>query len=101
MLEVLGRPVLLKLYDKRDDRLPLRAQLTGRIDVDTSVEHMVPVSLSKTKEGLAAQPLLGTSAHMHILGFADALVSVAEGSAPLEVGDWVDALPLSRSVDMR
>jgi len=101
MLEVLGRPVLLKLYDKRDDRLTVRARLSGRIDVDTSVEHMVAVSLSKTKEGLAARPLLGTSAQMHILGFADALVSVAEGSAPLEIGEWVEALPLSRTVDMR
>lgn len=101
MLEMLGRPILLKLYDKRDDRLPLRARLRERIDVDPSLEHIVPVSLSLARDGLDARPLLGTSAQMHILGFADALVSVAEGSGPLEAGTWVDALPLSRNIDMR
>jgi molybdopterin molybdotransferase len=101
MLEMLGRPMLLKLYDKRDDRLPLRARLSERIDVDPALEHIVPVSLSRAHDVLAATPLLGTSAQMHILGFADALISVVEGHGPLEAGTWVDALPLSRNVDMR
>jgi molybdopterin molybdotransferase len=101
MLEMLGRPMLLKLYDKRDDRLAMRARLTEGIDVDPSLEHIVPVSLSRAHEGLTARPLLGTSAQMHILGFADALVRVVEGHAPLAAGTWVDALPLSRNIDMR
>jgi molybdopterin molybdotransferase len=101
MLEMLGRPMLLRLYDKRDERLPVRARLSGRIDVDPALEHIVPVSLSRSADALAATPLLGTSAQMHILGFADALVRAAEGQGPLEAGTWVDALPLSRSIDMR
>jgi molybdopterin molybdotransferase len=101
MLEVLGRPTLLRLYDKLDERLPLRACLSERIDVDTELEHIVPVSLARAADGLTATPLLGTSAQMHILGFADALVRAAQGQGPLEAGMWVDALPLSRNVDMR
>jgi len=101
MLEILGRPMLLRLYDKRDERLPLRARLSERIEVDTGVEHIVPVALSRAADGLAATPLLGTSAQMHILGFADALVRVPEGRGSIEAGTWVDTLPLSRNVDMR
>lgn len=101
MLEVLGRPMLLKLYDKRDERLPLRARLSESVDVDPALEHIVPVSLSRVEDALAAAPLLGTSAQMHILGFADALLRVPEGQGRLAAGTWVDALPLSRNVDMR
>jgi molybdopterin biosynthesis enzyme len=59
------------------------------------------VSLSHVDDGLAATPLLGTSAQMHILAFADALIRVAEGHGRLAAGTWVDALPLSRNTDMR
>ena len=101
MLEMLGRPVLLKLYEKRDERLPLSARLSEDVDVDPALEHIVPVSLSRVDDGLAATPLLGTSAQMHILGFADALIRVAEGQGRLAAGTWIDALPLSRNTDMR
>jgi molybdopterin molybdotransferase len=101
MLEMLGRPMLLKLYEKRDERLPLRARLSENVDVDPALEHIVPVSLSHVDDGLAATPLLGTSAQMHILAFADALIRVAEGHGRLAAGTWVDALPLSRNTDMR
>lgn len=101
MLEMLGRPMLLKLYDKHDERLPLRARLNESVDVDPSLEHIVPLRLSRVEGALAATPLLGTSAQMHILGFADALLQVAQGQGRLAAGTWVDALPLSRNIDMR
>src|SRR5271165_2730868 len=101
MLETLGKPVLLRLYDKRDETLPLRARLRARLDLDPELEHLVPVALARAEGGLEADPLLGTSAQMHILGFADALVDVPAGSGPIEAGTWIDASPLSRTSSLR
>jgi len=101
MLETLGKPILLRLYGKDDQTLPWRACLTSRLALDPRLEHLVPVALSRAERGLNASPLLGTSAQMHILGFADALVAVPEGSGPIEAGELVDAVPLSRTTSLR
>ncbi|MBV8170817.1 MAG: molybdopterin molybdotransferase MoeA [Candidatus Eremiobacteraeota bacterium] len=101
MLETLGKPILLRLYDKKDRTLPVRARLASRLALDPELEHLVPVALSRSKGGVDATPLLGTSAQMHVLGFADALISVPEGSGALEEGQLVDATPLSRVTSLR
>jgi molybdopterin molybdotransferase len=101
MLETLGKPILLQLYEKEDDTLPIRARLRERIDLEPDLEHLVPVQLARTDAGVDATPLLGTSAQMHILGFADALVDVPAGSGPIEAGTLIDAIPLSRTSSLR
>ncbi|MBV8082672.1 MAG: molybdopterin molybdotransferase MoeA [Candidatus Eremiobacteraeota bacterium] len=101
MLETLGKPVLLRMYGKPNDALPYRARLRARLDLDSTLEHLVPVALSRGDDGLEAVPLLGTSSEMHILGHADALVSIPEGSGPVEAGSLVDAMPLSRMTSLR
>jgi molybdopterin biosynthesis enzyme len=45
--------------------------------------------------GLRAQPLIGTSSHSHILGFADGLVVVEEGLGRMPAGAIVDVVPFS------
>ncbi|HEV2909215.1 MAG TPA: molybdopterin molybdotransferase MoeA [Candidatus Eremiobacteraceae bacterium] len=101
MLETLGKPILLRLYDKDSTTLPIRARLQQRIDLEPDLEHLVPVRLVRTDAGVDATPLLGTSAQMHILGFADALVDVPAGSGPIEAGTVIDAIPLSRTSSLR
>jgi molybdopterin molybdotransferase len=97
MLETLGKPVLLRLFGKSADAVPVRATLRSSLERDADIERFVPVRLTQGAAGVEAQPLTGTSAQMHILGFADALVRVEAGSGALEAGTSVDALPLSRN----
>lgn len=97
MLETLGKPILLRMFDKHDSTLPVRARLAEPIARDPKLERRVPVSLTQAADGLLATPLFGTSAQMHILGMADALVAVAQGDGRIETGAWVDAMPFSRS----
>jgi molybdopterin biosynthesis enzyme len=78
-------------------RAPLtwRAELSEAILVSTKLEHRIPVKLLAGSDGLRAQPLIGTSAHAHILGFADGLVVVGEGIGHIAAGAQVDVVPFS------
>lgn len=95
MLETLGKPILLRLLDRRPNEIAVRAKLTELIDVSPTLEHRIPVALSRDDGDLLARPLFGTSAMMHILAFADALVKVPLGAGRIERGATVDAWPLS------
>jgi molybdopterin molybdotransferase len=97
MLEALARPILLRMFGKRDVPLPLRATLEERIDVDPGLEYRIPVQLRRGPHGLTARPLVGSSSQMHILGFADAIIVVPEGSTGLPAGAPVDALLFSKT----
>ena len=101
MLETLGKPFLLRLFDKTDATLPVRARLQNRIDVDPALEHLIPVRIANTPDGPEATALFGTSAQMRILGWADALMSVPEGKGVVEAGTWVDAKPLTTGNGLR
>ena len=97
MLETVAKPILLRLVERAPDDPPVRARLTARIDVEPELEHRIAVALGSSDDGLTARPLIGTSAQMHILAFADALVAVPLGAGTIESGVWVDAMPLSAS----
>jgi molybdenum cofactor synthesis domain-containing protein len=97
MLETLAKPILLRMFDKVDNPLPIRARLESSINVDAGLEHRIPVQLLRGAESLHARPLLGTSSQLHILAFADAFIVIPEGSGGFEQGTWVDALPFSRT----
>ena len=101
MLETLGKPILLKLFDKTEQPLTLRARLRGRIERSADLEYLVPVRITSGGEGLEATPLVGTSAQMHILGFADALIRLSAGRGVIETGAWIDAVPLTRSIGVK
>lgn len=98
MWEAVGKPMCLRMFDKQDKTLPWRAVLDAGIDVDPSYEHRVPVRLLRGDDGLRAQPLVGTSAQMHILAFADAVVIVPLGTRHVGAGALVDAWPLSSAL---
>ncbi|MDQ2817822.1 MAG: molybdopterin molybdotransferase MoeA [Candidatus Eremiobacteraeota bacterium] len=95
MWEALGRPILLGMFAKRDETLPLRAVLDSAVDVDPRFEHRVAVRLRRGVDGLHAEPLLGTSAQMHILAFADAIVVIPLGTSEVSAGSSVDAFPIA------
>ena len=95
VLEAIGKPVLLRMFDIEHSPLQWRAELSETIDVAKNLEHRIPVRLHSSPSGLRAQPLIGTSAHSHILGFADGLVVVAEGLGRLPAGAMVDVIPFS------
>jgi len=95
VLEAIGKPVLLRLFGITREPLTWRAELSEAIDVSTNLEHRIPVRLFSGPEGMRAQPLIGTSAHSHILGFADGLVVVPEGVGRIAAGAQVDVVPLS------
>lgn len=95
MLETLGKPILLRMLDRRPDEVAIRAVLTETIDVSASLEHRIPVALTRDDGELRARPLFGTSAMMHILAFADALVKVPLGAGRIERGTTVEAWLLS------
>ncbi len=97
MLEALARPILLRMFDKQDAPLPLRATLEERIDVEPGLEYRIPVQLRRGPDGLTARPLMGSSSQMHILGFADAIIVVPEGSTGLPAGAPVDAFLFSKT----
>ncbi len=101
MLETLAKPILLRMFDKRDADFPLRARLTEAIERDPKVERRMPVRLGCGAEGLDATPIPGTSAQMHILGMADALVAVPAGEGRVEKDAWVDVVPFTRTGGMR
>jgi molybdopterin molybdotransferase len=101
MLEALGKPILLRMFDKVDATLPLRVRLDQDIHVEPVLEYRIPARLRQSSEGLVATPLLGSSSQMHILGFADAIIVIPEGSSGLSAGAWVDAIPFSRSRTLR
>ena len=95
MLETLARPILMRMFDKRDRVLPLRARLHSPIHVEDALEHRIPVCLSPSADGLVAEPLAGSSSQLHILAFAGAMIVVAPGCGGLNAGTWVDAVPFS------
>lgn len=95
MLETLGKPILLRMLDRRPNDVAIRAVLSQTIDVSTTLEHRIPVALHREDGIVSARPLFGTSAMMHILAFADALVTVPLGVGRIDGGTSVDAWPLS------
>lgn len=95
VLEAIGKPILLRMFDIAHAPLPWRAELSEDIDVSKKLEHRIPVRLFAAHNGLRAQPLIGTSAHSHILGFADGLVVVEEGVGRMAAGTQVDVVPFS------
>jgi molybdopterin molybdotransferase len=95
MLETLGKPILLRLLDRRPNDVAVRAVLSEAIVASASLEHRIPVALSRDDGEVRARPLFGTSAMMHILAFADALVKVPLGAGGIDRGAVVDAWPLS------
>lgn len=95
MLETVGKPILFRMVERTADVLPRRAVLSAAIEVGAYLEHRIPVALRLSGDVLFADPLLGTSAQMHILGFADALVTVPLGAGRIDKGSLVDAVPLS------
>ncbi len=101
MFEALAKPILLRMFDKRDDSLPVRARLDTAIVADALLEHRIPVQLVASPDGPIARPLFGSSSQLHILAHADAIVVVPEGSGGLEPGALVDAYPLSRTRTIR
>jgi len=101
MLEALAKPILLRMFDRHDDPLPVRARLEQAIVADAELEHRIAVQLVAGSDGPVARPLLGSSSQLHILAHADAIVIVPEGSGGLASGSLVDALPLSRTRSIR
>jgi molybdopterin molybdotransferase len=95
VLEAIGKPILLRLFGIAHAPLPWRAELSEAIEVSKKLEHRIPVRLFAAHSGLRAQPLIGTSAHSHILGFADGLVVVEEGVGRMAAGTHVDVVPFS------
>jgi molybdopterin molybdotransferase len=97
MLETVGKPILLRMLERDGKELPRRAILSEAIDVSPHLEHRIPVRLRPEGSTLYADPLFGTSAQMHILGFADALVTVPLGVGSIARDAEVDAFPLSHA----
>jgi molybdenum cofactor synthesis domain-containing protein len=95
VLEAIGKPILMRMFGITHAPLPWRAELSEAIDVSKNLEHRIPVRLFAAHNGLRAQPLIGTSAHSHILGFADGLVVVEEGVGRMAAGVQVDVVPFS------
>ncbi|HYK51901.1 MAG TPA: gephyrin-like molybdotransferase Glp [Candidatus Eremiobacteraceae bacterium] len=95
MLETLGKPILLRMLDRRPNDVAIRAVLSQTIDVSPTLEHRIPVALHREDGIVSARPLFGTSAMMHILAFADALVTVPLGVGRIDGGTSIDAWPLS------
>jgi len=95
MLETLGKPILLRMLDRQPSDVAIRAVLSQTIDVSPALEHRIPVALHRENGEVYARPLFGTSAMMHILAFADALVTVPLGAGRIDGGSSVDAWPLS------
>jgi len=102
MLEALGKPLLLRMFDKRDATLPLRAVLAADIQADDELELRIPVKLRRARENqLEAEPIFGTSAQMHILGLADAIVVAPSGAGRIRAGTEVEAMPFTRATTLR
>ena len=101
VLEAAVKPVLLRMFDKTDETPPVRAQLQRAVDVEAHLEHRIPVRLTRAGDLVVAAPLLGTSAQMHILGFADGMLVVPLGTARIAAGSWVDVIPFSRTRTLR
>ena len=97
MLEVVGKPILLRMLGRKADDVPYRATLAEDIHVSPHLEHRIPVRLRRIGDEIVAEPLFGTSAQMHILALADALVTVPLGAGAVPAGALVDALPFSTS----
>ena len=102
MLEALGKPLLLRMFDKRDETIPVRAVLAADIHADDELEFRIPVKLRRARgDRPAAEPIIGTSAQMHILGLADAIVVAPMGAGRIRAGTEVDAIPFTRSTSLR
>ena len=96
VFETFARPILLRMLGAVAAQLPWRAALTADIVVSTHLEHRIPVKVKRKGHELSAEPLFGTSAHSHILGFADGLVVVPEGVGVLAAGVEVEVIPFTR-----
>jgi molybdopterin molybdotransferase len=95
MLETVGKPILLRMLDRVARSVPWRATLEAAIDVSPHLEHRIPVRLRVDNGSVRADPLIGTSAQMHILGFADAFVIIPLGTGRIEAETLVDAWPFT------
>jgi molybdopterin molybdotransferase len=95
MLETIGKPILLRMLGREPSDVPTRAVLDASIEVNPHLEHRIAVRLRAAGGNVHAEPLLGTSAQMHILAFADALITVPLGAGKIEAGTIVEAIPLS------
>ena len=95
ILETVGKPILLRMLGRVPDELPRSAILAATIDVTPHLEHRIPVRLRTEGPDLVADPLFGTSAQMHILGFADALVAVPLGTGVIARGSVVQSWPFT------
>lgn len=101
MFETFVRPTIARMLGRRDEPLRVSATLSQAIARDERVLLRVPVSLRRAGDTWRAEPLLGTSAQMHVLAWADALVDVDPGAGELAAGTRVDAVPLTRGGALR
>lgn len=95
MLETVGKPILLRMLDRVPRPVPWRATLAAAIDVSPHLEHRIPVRLRVLDGSVRAEPLIGTSAQMHTLGFADGFVVVPLRNGRIEAESIVDAWPFT------
>ncbi|MDQ6780511.1 MAG: molybdopterin molybdotransferase MoeA [Candidatus Eremiobacteraeota bacterium] len=101
VLEAIAKPLLLRMFGKTDDSLPMRASLSHDVRVEEVLEHRIPVRLRADGGSVFADPLLGTSAQMHILGQADGMFVIPIGAGAVAAGTMVDVLPFTRSRTLR
>lgn len=101
VLEAIAKPLLLRMFDKSDDSLAMRARLSQAIRVEEDLEHRIPVRLRAEDSDLIAEPLLGSSAQMHILGQADGMIVIPIGVGAIPADTIVDVWPFTRSRTLR
>lgn len=101
VLEAIAKPLLLRMFGKTDDSVPIRARLSQEVSVEEELEHRIPVRLRADGADVSAEPLLGTSAQMHILGQADGMFVIPIGAGTIVAGTMVDVLPFTRSRTLR
>lgn len=102
MLESVGKPALLRMFDKKVETLPYSAFLQTPIDTDGKLEHRICVKLARAADGrVTATPLFGTSAQMHTVGNADAMVVVPVGVTNIPKGARVDCIPFTWTSALR
>jgi molybdopterin molybdotransferase len=97
VLESLVRPILLRMFGTAAAPIPFRAVLTSDLNVEPDLEHRIPVRLERAGGTIRAEPLLGTSAQMHILGRADGMLVVPLGTGRVSAGSVVEIVPFSRT----
>lgn len=97
VLESVARPILLRMFGTTAAPIPFRAVLASDLNVEPELEHRIPVRLERAGDTIRAEPLLGTSAQMHILGRADGMLVVPLGTGRVSAGSVVEIVPFSRT----